>query len=90
MNYLQERVRWSLWVLPYVILISWVLMPTRLKDIFDLLTFLGQILVSVRYIYLWLRGGKRIDFIIYILLCLFMPVISILIHEITYAIIVSK
>lgn len=78
MKYLREKFFWPLWILPIVILLPLLLMPvvsSSMQFIYDRLLICGYSLITLRYLWSWRRGGERIDWIIYVLLMLLMPIL---------------
>ena len=86
MKITNEPFPWPLWLLPVIIVVSsitWVvIIGDPLANLRASLCAVGWILIILRYLWGWKRGGSLMDLIIYSLIGLFMPYISDLFVEI--------
>ena len=79
MNPLRQKFRWPLWPLPALILASLLMFPSISADyqrLFDRVMYAGILMCSSRYLWAWRRTGERIDWMIYSLAILFMPILA--------------
>ena len=76
-RYFNERVQWPLWVL-VVMFLAHTLMVTHSPhddNLFNRYVVIGDALVSLRYVWGWWTKGERFDYLIYVMIGLFMPVV---------------
>ena len=81
MKIVNKRFAWPIWPLAVIVVVSGMALPViscrRVAQIEDGFCYTGLFLVSLRYLWGWKRGGYLVDLIVYLLLGLLMPIISI-------------